>query len=177
MNYLAGNEVFLRMVEPSDALDLLQWENDPENWKVTDTEVPFSLHGIQQLIEQQQHIRSTGQLRMMICDIESHSSVGAIDLYDADFKHGNAAVGVLIARNEDRGKGYAKEALLLLIDYVKQNLDLFNLVASIQEGNAASIHLFTHVGFEQVGIRKNWFKGFGGNRINELNFQLCLKEL
>ena len=176
MMRLEGNLVFLRMVEPSDAFDLLKWENDPENWKVTDTEVPFSLHGIQQLIEQQQQIRSTGQLRMMICEQNSKNAVGAIDLYDADFKHGNASVGILVAANENRGKGYAKEALLLLIEYVKYSLDLFNLVASIQEGNVTSIELFKNAGFEMVGMKKNWFKGHAGNRINELNFQLCLKE-
>ena len=93
---LKGKSIFLRPVEPSDATKLMLWENNPAHWKVTDTEVPFSMHGILQLIEQQQHIRSTGQLRLMICLNGTEEPVGAIDLYDVDFRNGNAAVGILI---------------------------------------------------------------------------------
>lgn len=173
---LRGKLVFLRMVEPEDALDLLLWENNPENWKVTDTEVPFSLHGMQQLIEQQQQFRSSGQLRFIICSVDSNKSLGSIDLYDTDFKNGNASVGVLIALPEERGKGFAKEALQLLIEYVKSIFDFHNLVASIQEDNTLSIKLFESIGFFQVGRRINWFKGSNEKRINELNYQLCLKK-
>ena len=91
------DRIFLRMVEPHDATKLLLWENNPDNWKVTDTEVPFSIHAIQALIEQQQQIRTTGQMRMMIClNDPTQESVGAIDLYDVDFKNRNASVGILI---------------------------------------------------------------------------------
>ena len=173
---LKGEMVYLRMVEPEDALDLLLWENNPENWKVTDTEVPFSLHGMQQLIEQQQQFRSSGQLRFIICDMVTNKSIGTVDLYDADFKNGNASVGILIALPEERGKGFAKEALKLLIEYVKSIFDFHNLVASIQEDNTSSIKLFESIGFVQVGRRMNWFKGSNETRINELNYQLCLKK-
>lgn len=172
---LHGNSVYLRMVEPEDVFDVLLWENNPDNWHVTDTEVPFSLHGMHQLIEQQQQFRNSGQLRLIISHNDSKEALGTIDLYDADFKNGNAAVGILIARNEDRGKGYAREALALLIQYVKSVFDFYNLTASIQEGNTSSIVLFEAAGFQQVGKRLNWFKGPKGKRINELNYQLCLK--
>lgn len=174
---LQGNTLYLRMVEPHDAIDVMLWENNPENWPITDTEVPFSLHGMQQLIEQQQQFRSSGQLRFILCLNDSNESIGTVDLYDADFKNGNVSVGILLARLEERGKGYAKEALMLLIDYVRAVFDFHNVSASIQEGNMASINLFQSVGFVQVGKRINWFKGPKGQRINELNFQLCLKEL
>ena len=71
---LKGKTVFLRPVEPADATKLMVWENNPAHWKVTDTEVPFSMHAILQLIEQQQHIRSTGQLRLIICLNEKQRS-------------------------------------------------------------------------------------------------------
>jgi diamine N-acetyltransferase len=80
---LRGNTLYLRMVEPHDAIDVMIWENNPENWHVTDTEVPFSLHGMQQLIEQQQQFRSSGQLRFILCLNDSNESIGTVDLYDA----------------------------------------------------------------------------------------------
>jgi diamine N-acetyltransferase len=172
---LKGKKIFLRAVEPSDATKLMLWENNPKHWKVTDTEVPFSLHGIQQLIEQQQHIRSTGQLRLMICLNDSGESVGAIDLYDADFRHEKAAVGILIGEEEQRQKGYAKESLELLIEYARDFLALYNLYCSVQADNPESLSLFQNAGFDRVGTRKEWFF-IKGERIDEICFQLCLKK-
>ena len=171
---LRSEKIFLRSVDTSDATRLMLWENNPEHWKVTDTEVPFSMTGIMKLIEQQQHFRSTGQLRLMICLNRDGEAIGAIDLYDADFKNGNAAVGILIGEKRDRGKGYAREGLILLQEYAKDVLDLHNLYCSIQSDNMESIHLFESVGFQKVGERKEWFL-YKGKRIDEINYQLCLK--
>jgi diamine N-acetyltransferase len=172
---LKGKNIFLRAVEPADATKLMLWENNPKHWKVTDTEVPFSLHGIQQLIEQQQHVRSTGQLRLMICVNETEEAIGAIDLYDADFRHGKAAVGILIGDEADRNKGFAFESLGLLIDYTRDFLALHNLYCSVQADNLESLRLFEKSGFERIGVRKEWFY-IKGERIDEICFQLCLKK-
>lgn len=172
---LKAKKIFLRSVEPSDATKLLLWENNPAHWKVTDTEVPFSMHGILQLIEQQQHIRSSGQMRLIICLNETDEPVGAIDLYDADFRNGNAAVGILIGENTHKQKGYATESLELMIAYARDFLALHNLYCSIQADNPESIRLFESCGFEQVGVRKEWFLN-KGQRIDEISFQLCLEK-
>lgn len=172
---LKSKNIFLRSVEPSDATKLLLWENNPAHWKVTDTEVPFSMHGIHQLIEQQQHIRSSGQLRLMICLNDTNEPVGAIDLYDADFKNGNAAVGILIGDAIHRGKGYAKESLELMVLYAREFLALHNLYCSIQADNIESINLFEMCGFEKIGVRKEWFL-YKGQRIDEISYQLCLEK-
>ncbi len=166
---------YLRPVEPEDASTLLLWENNPANWKVTDTEVPFSLQAILQLIEQQQNIRSTGQLRMMICLNQTRESVGAIDLYDVDFKNGNAAIGILIGEACHKRKGYASEGLGLIVQYARDILALHNLYCSVQADNPESISLFEKYGFEKIGTRKEWFL-YRGKRIDEISYQLCLKK-
>lgn len=172
---LRSDNIFLRSVETSDATRLLLWENNPQHWKVTDTEVPFSMTAILQLIEQQQNFRSTGQLRLMICLTSTQEAVGTVDLYDADFKNGNASVGILIGEASERGKGYARESLVLLIEYARDLLALHNLSCSIQVDNDESVRLFKSVGFEKVGVRKEWFL-HKGQRLDEIIFQLCLKK-
>jgi diamine N-acetyltransferase len=172
---LRSENIFLRSVETSDATKLMLWENNPAHWKVTDTEIPFSMSSIFQLIEQQQQFRTSGQLRLMICLTTSEEAIGAIDLYDADFKNGNAAVGILVGEFTERQKGYARESLNLLIEYATEVLALHNLHCSIQADNKESIRLFEGVGFQKIGIRKEWFL-FRGQRIDEISYQLCLKK-
>ena len=47
----------------------------------------------------------------MIDRKESGKPVGTIDLFDVNFKHGFATIGILIADDADRGQGIASEAL------------------------------------------------------------------
>ncbi len=171
---LKGTILYLRAVESSDATMLYLWENDINHWRIANTEVPFSMHAIHNLIEQYASIRTSGQLRLIICLNESQLPIGAIDLYDINFRHGFATVGVLIANQEDRNKGFAKEAFQLVINYAKEVLDLYNLQCFIQADNLASIHLFETLKFEKVGVRKEWYK-FKNSRIDEICYQLCLK--
>ena len=171
---IKGTMLYLRAVESSDATMLYLWENDINHWRIANTEVPFSMHAIHNLIEQYASIRTSGQLRLIICLNESQLPIGAIDLYDINFRHGFATVGVLIAKQEDRNKGFAKEAFQLVINYAKEVLDLYNLQCFIQADNFASIHLFEGLKFEKVGVRKEWYK-FKNSRIDEICYQLCLK--
>ena len=106
----------------------------------------------------------------MICLNDTEEPVGAIDLYDVDFRNGNAAVGILIGDQVHKQKGYASESLVLMVAYAREFLALHNLYCSIQADNTESIHLFTKCGFHQVGIRKEWFL-YKGQRIDEINFQ------
>ncbi len=128
---LKGSLVTLRAVEKDDAGTIFMWENNPANWKVSNTEVPFSLYDIHQLIEQQADIRKSGQMRLVIETSAESRPVGVIDLYDLNFKHGYAAVGILIAADADKGKGFAGEALQLFCTYCKEILELRNLYCHI----------------------------------------------
>lgn len=173
---LKGNSIYLRVVEAEDATKLFLWENDPENWKVSNTEIPFSMHSIHQLIEQQSNIRNSGEIRFIICLNENENPIGTLDLYDVNFKHGYATIGIMIAEESERRKGFAAESLRLISEYARDILDLSNLQCTIHGDNENSITLFEKVGFCRVGIRKNWLK-FKGKRIDEISYQLCLKEI
>jgi len=168
-----GPNVYLRLVEPADATKILLWENNPAHWKVSDTEVPFSMQDILYLIDNSHNIRQTGQLRFMICTNKNDDPIGLIDLYDANFKHLRAGVGILIGEVDQRSNGYASESLELLKEYAQKILCFNSLHCSIHSDNPSSIRFFEKCGFEKVGIRKEWYLD-KGNRIDEILFQIIL---
>jgi len=167
---LKGQKVRLRPVERDDATRLMLWENNPQHWKVSGTEVPFSLNAILEYIEQAQHIRTHGQLRLIICLLNTDEPIGTVDLYNADFKHSRAAVGILIAEPEFRQQGYALEALELLESYVQQILGFHNLYCSVHGDNTASNQLFDKAGYTLIGKRNEWFLE-GNHWVDELLYQ------
>ncbi len=172
---LKGTTIFLRAIEPEDATKVLIWENNPENWKVSGTEAPFSMHGILEYINSIQNFRQSGELRLLICKNDSNEAIGTLDLFEANFKHGRAGVGILIAEKSERNKGFAKESLELLKKYAFVFLGLHSLFANVLEDNLESIKLFESAGFDLVGVKKDWF--FDQKKwINENMYQLIVKK-
>jgi len=109
----------------------------------------------------------------MIIETLEGNAVGAIDLFDFDPFHFRAGVGILIHSQNDRKLGYATDALELLAKYASEYLRLHQLYANITEDNIASIHLFKKVGFELVGVKKDWRRTLNSWK-NELLFQKIL---
>jgi diamine N-acetyltransferase len=161
---LSNNQtISLRALEPNDIDVLYKWENDIENWRVSNIQTPFSRHTLQQYIETaHQDIYSVKQLRLIIelslSTADEKMAIGCIDLFDFDPKHLRAGVGVLIAEKTERGKGYASDALLLLINYAFDVLNLHQLYCNISAENEASILLFQKHGFQISGIKKQWIR-------------------
>lgn len=155
---LKGEHIFLRAIEPADIDALYAWENDTENWKVSNIQTPFSRFVLEQYIASaHQDIYSVKQLRLIICDNEN-KSVGCIDLFDFEPNHLRAGIGVLISDKSDRRKGYASEALELLTDYCFSTLNLHQLYCNITTDNEASVLLFQKHGFQITGIKKQWIR-------------------
>ena len=172
---LRGQNIYLRALEKKDATKLLLWENDPAHWKVSNTEVPFSMGQILEYIENSQQVRTHGQIRFMICLINSDEPIGTIDLFDVNFKHGHAGIGILIAEKEHRNQGLASEAVSLIVRYATDFLALRNLIASMHADNETSEKVFINNDFEFIGLKKDWLL-FKGQRYDEKMYQLCIKE-
>ncbi len=168
---LKAENIYLRTIEPSDAKYLVQWENNPENWTVSNTLVPFSEHLILQYVNSAQDIFETKQIRFMICLQESNLPIGTIDLFEYDPMNQRAGIGVLIAESGERKKGYANEALQLIIHYGFDRLNLHQLFCHIFETNETSIHLFEKNNFVKKGRKEDWVKTKNGWE-TELFYQL-----
>ena len=170
---LRTDQLILRAMEPSDLELLYAWENDSKNWDVSNTLSPFSKATLARFINDSQDIYASKQQRLMIDLVAGNKTIGCIDFFDCDPKHKRAGVGILIAIEQERGKGYAKVALNELVDYSREVLDLNQLYCNILADNQKSIQLFQSVGFTQIGVKKDWCF-LNGSWVDELMFQLFL---
>ncbi len=155
---LQGERIKLRAIEPADSNLLYQWENDTSVWHVSNTITPFSKEVIKQYLANAHHdIYTTKQLRLII-ETENNNSIGCIDLFEFNPLHLRAGIGILISSAEYRRKGYASEALEILIKYAFNTLNLHQLYCHIGVENVSSIALFKKYNFKIVGTKKNWVK-------------------
>jgi diamine N-acetyltransferase len=178
---LVGELIQLRALEPTDLNCLYRWENDTTVWSVSGTMAPFSKYVLEQYLSSSHHdIYTNKQLRLMIDLIfddeeegqgEEGRSIGCIDLFDFDPKNKRAGVGILIANSNDRGKGYATEALHLLLDYGFDVLDLHQIYSNVRVDNETSLALFKKLGFEITGLKQDWIYD-AGKYVDEYTLQL-----
>ncbi|MEN8224929.1 MAG: GNAT family protein [Bacteroidota bacterium] len=150
----------LRALEPSDVDLLFKWENDTSVWHLSSTLTPFSRFTLEQYVMNAgEDIYANKQLRLMIDIIDDHHprTIGCIDLFDFDPSHMRAGIGIMIIDSE-RKKGYASEALDLMIDYAFNRLNLHQLYSNVLQINTASLELFKRKHFELIGVKKDWIK-------------------
>jgi len=158
---MTGENLVLRALEPTDVDLLYKWENDPEIWHISNTLAPFSRFILEQyLVNAHEDIYSSKQLRLMIDMITSEpdfKTIGSVDLFDFSPHHKRAGIGILITK-EERSKGYASEALELIIKYSFETLNLHQLYCNISEHNEKSMRLFQKHGFVIIGNKKQWLR-------------------
>lgn len=169
---LQGEHINLRALEPSDLEFLYQLENDESIWEVSNTTTPYSKFVLKQYLENaHRDIYEVKQLRLAICLKSKEAVIGFIDLFDFDPKHKRVGLGIVIASQENRGKGFAAEAIQLTCKYAFTHLDVHQIFANITSDNNKSIHLFEKVGFQKSGEKKDWIFSEGRFK-NELLYQL-----
>ena len=168
---LTGKNIKLRALEPTDVDLLYTWENNTAIWKVSNTIVPFSKETISQFISYERDIYADKQWRLVICKLEEDKPIGTIDLFDFDLRHQRAGIGVLLADELERKKGYASEALEIVINYGFTTLMLHQLYCNIPADNEGSVKLFEKHGFKKMGEKKDWIRSSEG-WTDELLFQL-----
>lgn len=170
MKTLSNENIILRTAEPYDAECIYRWENDRSIWRVSETIAPYSMHQIEQFLLNNNDLISEKQLRLMIENRNDKTPIGCIDIYDYDAFNERVGIGILIDENF-RNKGFAKQAVDVLIDYCFNTLILKQIYILTFIDNLESIKLFESAGFERCGHRKQWLKTPNGF-VDQLEYQL-----
>jgi diamine N-acetyltransferase len=158
MPLLQTDRIYLRAPEPSDLDFLYLFENNTTLWPVSLSMAPFSKDMLRQYLDNAlSDIYATRQLRFMVCLQQEETVIGTIDLFDFEPLHQRAGVGIALVA-EQRGNGYGKAALELLVAYAQRVLQLHQLYCSVTVSNMGSRQLFEQAGFTQIGIRRDWLK-------------------
>ena len=146
---LHGQKSKLKLALPSDAPLILQWENNPEFWPITEQPGPFELHQIEEALQQSGSLEQHQQARWIVFDLTMRP-VGLLDLFNFDATQKKAGIGILIGSASDRQQGYASDAIRTLLLRLRAIQQVQILECMIHEDNFQSIRLFQHLGFMEI---------------------------
>lgn len=151
-----GKQISLRALETSDFEVFYQWENDPDELGNGSYLQPMSGYIIKEFIENgTRPVEETGQLRLVIIS-NQNAPLGFIDLFEVDFRHRRAGIGVMVGVKACRNQNYATEAVRMMCQYAKNVLNLELIFADIRTDNPASIRVFEKAGFVNQVLMPNW---------------------
>jgi len=165
------SKVYLRTPIPEDVDFMLEMENNPEIWAVSETTEKFLRVEITAFIMDSEHdLFRELQQRFVIVLKESDIPIGSVDLFNYEADSDTASVGISILP-EYRGNRYGSQALDLLIDTAFNKLKLHSLHCSIFSDNYPSIRLFKSKGFK-VDTKKKIHVAKQNSKINEIFYVL-----
>lgn len=127
---------------------------------MSNTITPFSRHLLKKYIKTAHlDIWESKQLRLIIEAKDQNALMnvpveGLIDLFDFDPYHLRAGIGILIANQQYRRRGYATEALKLLVRYCFGILQLNQIYCNISADNPVSLQALQKQDSLRLGGKK-----------------------
>jgi RimJ/RimL family protein N-acetyltransferase len=167
---LTGKYIALRTLEREHCRQLWQ-EYEPEEPVPTEPLQPgYSIEGADKWFEEIQNVQGKTQVYLGIFSNQG-DLIGDIQLTNIDWRNRSASIGMSITKREHRGRGYGTDAVLLLVKYAFEALDLFRLSARTLVHNAAARRVLENADFQLEGCEREAVT-IAGRRWDRLTFGL-----
>jgi len=141
--YFKGNRVDLVPFEEEHVEISREWINNEDITLYMGGRFPAG--ETEQKLWYQKLMRDKTKKKLIIVN-KSSNDVGMVSLLNIDYKNQNAEVGIYISHN-NQGKGYAKEAISMILSFAFKELNMHKIYALIHIDNNLSRKLFESIGF------------------------------
>lgn len=153
--FLCGERLYLRPVEKDDSAYLRTWSNDPEMRCLTGEVTPMSQSAAEKYCEHVQTAEDRVWLMMVVK--ENERVIGETGLLRIFYPWRTADLSIMIGDRYARGKGYGKEAILLMLDYAFGALALHRIAIGVVGFNERALRFYEKVGFKREGIQRDGY--------------------
>lgn len=153
-SFWQGERVRLRAMEPSDWEAYDAWNRDDDQARrVSVVPFPQSQESVRRFAERTATESAQGDnFRWVIANLDGEV-VGDLTTYGCYPRHGTFGYGVSIAAAH-RGKGYATEAISIVLRYYFEELRYQKVSAVVYSFNEPSIRLHERLGFQREGRQR-----------------------
>jgi RimJ/RimL family protein N-acetyltransferase len=176
-NFWSGEKIRLRAVEPSDAGTFFKWSSDYDHESdrfCDEIHFPSSYDAMVGRVENKSKREPSNDEFMWIIENKEGIAVGCINTFDCNRRVGCFKYGLGIARDY-WGKGYAKEAVNIVLRYYFRELRYQKVTVYIYSFNERSIKLHESLGFQYEGrTRRTAFTN--GNYYDEIFYGMTCEE-
>ena len=142
--------ISIRKFEKKDIPDKVRWINDPLNNAFLHYDLPLTEKNTEAWFDNNKDNKNRYDA---IIDVDG-KGVGLIGLISIDYKNRKAEYYVTIGERDYLGKGIAKKASVLLLEYAFRTLNLERIYLYTEVDNLSAVKLYEKIGFKREGIIK-----------------------
>ena len=152
--FLIGERIYLRGLEEEDLNgNYIKWLNDSQVCRYNSHHrFPYDKEKGRTYIKYTQNTKDALVLAVILKENSSH--VGNISLQAIDYINRNAEYAILIGDKDCWGKGYAKEASMIILEHGFMELNLHRIYCGTSSKNKGMQKLAVSLGMTQEGRRK-----------------------
>jgi RimJ/RimL family protein N-acetyltransferase len=145
---IPGKRLRLRAIERSDIPTFVRWFNDPEVRHYLEMLMPMSQAQEERWFEA--HLER-GDSHIFGIETLDGLLIGNIGLSDIDWRNRRAVLGIVIGEKEYWGKGYGTEAIMALLRFVFENMNLQRVDLKVFDYNQRAVRCYEKCGFKLEG--------------------------
>lgn len=160
MPRVLGNRLMLREYQKEDLEYIREWVNDRETVRNLDDIFiyPHTVSMTEEYLNKILENKLEDEKHFVIADVEKGEYMGQVSLMRLDWRNRAALLGIVIAKKENRNRGYGREAVNPVLDFAFNQMNLHRVELHCREYNSAGYHTYLRCGFKEEGRkRKNYY--------------------
>lgn len=170
-----NNRIYLRAFEPEDYKISIKWRNDDGIWEMLGGTKYFVSSAYEKKWVEDV-IYNSKDVKLAICLKENDRYIGNVYMTNIDQLRQSCHSHILIGERDCWGKGYAREALMMAVDYMFKERNMHRIQAIVLESNKQSLRMHEKCGYKIDGIlRDSVFKD--GKWQNQYVMSLLLSDV
>ncbi len=170
-----GQRIMLREYQAEDIGPICSWVNDEATTQYLSTRY----WPAQTLVDSEEYLSrilqsSHSAYHFVIADKQDGRYIGQMDMFRVDWRLRCGELGMVIAAEQERGKGFGCEALELIKRFAFLTLGLERLELEVHMENAAALRCYQKAGFTLEGVKRHAF--FSEGRFCDVGVMSVLRE-
>lgn len=159
--FIAGNSIHLRGIEKTDLERMARWSNDSEvtQYMVMGT-VPNSgpIYCSWKSVYEEYELLQESEKDVVFAIIEKVSGdmIGLVGLYNISWIPRHAELRIVIGEKDCFGRGYGTEAIMLVVKYAFEKLNLNKVHLGVNANNVRAIKAYKKAGFVEEGVLRDY---------------------
>lgn len=142
--------VYLRAFEPDDYKTTIQWRRDDRIWDMLGGTKYFVSEAYEKKWVEDTIFHSK-DIKLAVCLVESGRHIGNVYMTNINETSRSCVSHILIGERDCWGQGYAREALLIAIDYMLNERNMHRIQANVLASNLASLRMHQKCGYKLEG--------------------------
>jgi RimJ/RimL family protein N-acetyltransferase len=163
VEFISGEKIYLRPIEPEEIVLLYRWANDPETRGLTGEVRPSTYAGALEFYQQAQ--KSEDRIWLAVISRETNRIIGETGLLRMFPAWRTTDWSLIIGEKSARGKGYGTEAAKLMLDYAFGHQNFHRVSIGVVGFNTRALNFYEQIGFRREGLQRDGY--YYGHRYHD----------